>query len=198
MLHAMDGLANAPDDDHLWELAEQLAQGDIVSCRTLMSTLGCPAPEIVWSPLAGQLRAEPLWKTLEWWQALPRRKLLPDPGQINPFDLKESLGVVSLLDVQQGGQDFRYRLYGTQTSEAADMEHTNKMVSMIDTPMRAFFLLGYRAVMKRQQPLFTLHTPPYHVRASGWLRLILPFASGAQVDRLLVVIVACEPQPITA
>ena len=91
MLHAMDGLANAPDDDHLWELAEQLAQGDIVSCRTLMSTLGCPAPEIVWSPLAGQLRAEPLWKTLEWWQALPRRKLLPDPGQINPFDLKESL-----------------------------------------------------------------------------------------------------------
>ncbi|MGO1117231.1 hypothetical protein ACTL6U_00880 [Rhodovibrionaceae bacterium A322] len=184
-----------PEDSYLWDLAKRLAGDDLTACHSLMTALGCPEPELIWSPGDEDLRAKKLKETLDWWKALPvEAGGMPDPSNISPFDLGAVLGFVSLLDVQKAGEDFRYRLYGTQTGEAADMEFTGKLVSEIATPVRFFFMVNYRAILTRKEPLFTAHTPPYHIRATGWYRLILPFSGGEDVERLLVTIVPCDPQ----
>lgn len=182
------------DDGALWAMAARLGDGDMAACDTMMADLGSPAPFLLWKPDEARLPEPILGFLLEWWHKGRGASAMPPPELVDPLALRPALGHLSLLEVEEGGRDFRYRIYGSLTAHRARCEWTGRKVSGIDTPMRLFFLATYRAVARRPQPLLTTHTPPIQVRMTAWHRLILPLGEDGAVRRLLVAILPAERQ----
>ncbi len=150
---------------------------------------GAPAPKMLWRPGLVDLTQPALKQLMSYWEALRARAAVPCQDQIDPLDLRFALGYIMLLEVVDGGRDFRYRLYGSKISARTGFDMTGKLVS--ENPnssmMGDFFCAGYRAVLARGEPLLTIHLPPPEVSMVRWSRLILPFADASgQISRLMV------------
>lgn len=182
------------DDAALWDMACRLAEGDVRACDRLLQGLGGPSPMLLWQPTLETLPEPLLAFLLEWWLQARDGTAAPPVEVVDPFALRPALGHLSLLDVIDGGADFRYRVHGSLTAARARWEWTGRRVSEIDTPLRFFFLVNYRAVTRRRQPLFSTHTPPAEVRMTAWHRLILPLGRHEEVERLLVGILPTQRQ----
>lgn len=182
------------DDASLWSLAERLANDDVGACDAMLEALGGPRPVLSWSPSGKTLPEALLSFLMEWWDAARGDAFAPPVEAVDPHFLRPALGHLSLLDIVDDGADFRYRIHGSLTAARSQWEWTGRLVSTIDTPMRFFFLVNYRAVLRRPEPLFATHSPPVHVRMTAWHRLILPLRHGAAVNRLLVAILPTERQ----
>ncbi|SMF00243.1 hypothetical protein SAMN06265365_11434 [Tistlia consotensis] len=186
------------DDAALWTMAGALAAGDLKACDVMMGELGSPPPEMLWGPTLETLPEPLLAFLLEWWNEARGAEFAPPVEVVDPFALRPALGHLSLLDVVDGGADFRYRIHGSLTAARARWEWTGRRVSEIETPMRFFFLVNYRAVVRRRLPLFSTHTPPINVRMTAWHRLILPLRRDDTVERLLVGILPTDRQDALA
>lgn len=95
-----------------------------------------------------------------------------------------------LLEPVDDGEDFVYRVYGTNIARFVGLEMTGKRLTNGPLPpfAQALFLVGYRAVLKRQEPLLSRHVAPTDFVMATWDRLILPFVDeDSMVTRLLVV-----------
>lgn len=146
-------------------------------------------PTLVWSPTPGTLEHEPLRFLMDYWQRLRGGEDVPHATKIDPVEMRPALGNVMLLDVLDGGADFRYRLYGSKIAERAGFDMTGKRVSEIgtSTAVATFFVYVYQAVLKRREPIYTEHRPPASIQVTKWYRLVLPLADAAgMVNRLLV------------
>lgn len=188
------GLARSWDDAELWETASRLADGDTRSCAPMLGAIGSPPPVLLWQPTLETLPEPLLAFLLEWWLEARGEAFAPPVEVVDPFALRPALGHLSLLDVIDDGVDFRYRIHGSLTAARARWEWTGRRVSEIETPLRFFFLVNYRAVTRRRQPLFSTHTPPAEVRMTAWHRLILPLGRDGRVERLLVGILPTQRQ----
>src|SRR5262249_10216381 len=62
------------------------------------------------------------------WRAKCRGDALPARADFTVDDLRPFIGRIAILDVIDGGQDFRFRLYGTQIAEEYQGEMTGKSV----------------------------------------------------------------------
>jgi hypothetical protein len=60
---------------------------------------------------------------------------------------------VLLVDVVEGGDDFRYRLVGTQLTPFFKMNATARLMSAVIAPFGKATLEFYRAVMRRKKPM---------------------------------------------
>jgi len=149
-----------------------------------------PAPLVVWSPAPDQLPLEGLRFLLKYWQVARGSAAMPPVGAIDPLALKPVLGNVIILDVLEGGTDFRFRLFGTEVAEAARYDWTGSTVDemrrILKGPGPAFYLAGYRAVTRRREPLFTLSPAMVIFKNRSWARLVLPHGDGDWVERILV------------
>jgi hypothetical protein len=149
-----------------------------------------PAPLILWSPAPDQLPLEGLRFLLKYWQDARGAAAMPPVSAIDPLALKPVLGNIIILDVLEGGADFRFRLFGTQVAEAARYDWTGSTVDemrrILKGPGPAFYLAGYRAVLRRREPLFTLSPAMVIFRNRSWARLVLPHGDGDRVERILV------------
>lgn len=144
---------------------------------------------LVWRPEIPQLAQEQLQFLLRYWQGLIGEDDTVAASRIDPLDMWPALGFVMLLDVVDGGRDFRFRVYGSAIAQSADFDVTGKLMS--ETPLQGvvmdFFYAVYRAVMIRPEPLYTEHEPPAEIGVKRWHRLMLPLAGEDQrVCRVLV------------
>ncbi len=106
--------------------------------------------------------------------------------------MKPALGYVMLVDLVRGGEDFRYRLYGSRVAAISGFDVTGRLVS--EHPASAyiieFTLALYRAALRRRLPVFSAHGPPATLHTAAWHRLVLPLADATgEVMRFLVGIV---------
>ena len=137
----------------------------------------------------------------DYWQRLRGDRVAPQASEIDPIDLKPSLGFVLLLDILDDGFDACYRLYGTGVSEKAGRDWTGARVSemnrIVRTDMALFYRATYLAAFRRQEPLFTLHASPRWLPTEAWRRVLLPLtdASG-KVVRFMVGNVPVGWQPL--
>jgi len=149
-----------------------------------------PRPEIVWSPAPDQLPLEGLRFLLRYWQLARGTNAMPPNGAIDPLALKPVLGHVIILDVLEGGADFRFRLFGTEVAEAARYDWTGSTVDdmrrILKGPGPAFYLAVYRALLRRREPVFTINAAMAIFKSRSWARLVLPHGDGGQVERILV------------
>ncbi len=150
---------------------------------------GAGAPIVIWKPRGEQLRSEPPRHLLAHWSSLAKAPRLPEIQQMDPLDLRPALGYVLLLDVVEGGQDFRYRLFGSAIGSVSGFDMTGKLLS--EHPASAyvteFSLAVGRAAVRRREPIYTLRRPVGAQDTSLWERLVLPLVDDDRVVRLLVV-----------
>jgi hypothetical protein len=151
---------------------------------------GGAAPEIVWDPPVDRLGAAQLRFLLRYWSELAGARKMPGAKEIDALEMRPALGYINLLDVIGGGEDFRYRVFGSVIAAVAGYDMTGRMVSTLKTApyMAEFALATCRAVMQRGEPLLTEHRPPPSTMPTvAWHGLVLPLADDAgAVTRLLV------------
>src|SRR3546814_18454171 len=72
------------------------------------------------------------------------------------MQMRPALGHIMLLDVLDGGADYRYRVYGSEIAQRAGFDMTGKCTSELPTGSLAslFFIAVYQAVLLRPQPVY--------------------------------------------
>lgn len=148
-----------------------------------------PAPELVWNPQIADLPHVELQFLIRHWDYLRGHGRLPRHSRIDPLDMQEALGFLMLLEVIDGGADYRYRLYGSKVADRSGVDMTGRRLSdfEIEPLTKRFFIAGYRAVVRRREPLATVHVHAPNIAISSTMRLILPLSDETDaVSRLLV------------
>lgn len=149
---------------------------------------GLRPPVAKWNPSASELPTKQLPFVLNLWQGLRDAHGRVAPEQIDPFLLRPALGYVLLIDVLEDGADFRYRLYGSEVARVAGFDMTGKRTSQMVTGSLAstFYIAGYRALLKRPEPLFTWHEMPMQITINNWDRIVLPLTGpDGRITRIL-------------
>ena len=172
-------------------MAEELSTaGSSSTLDQLFTVRDRPAPQIVWSPLPDQLPVEGLRFLLNYCTVARGKAAMPPIGAIDPLGLKPVLGNVIILDVLEGGTDFRFRLFGTEVAAAARYDWTGSTVDdmrrILKGPGPAFYLAVYRALLRRREPVYTVNAAMAIFKSRSWARLVLPHGDGGQVERILV------------
>jgi hypothetical protein len=130
---------------------------------------------------------------LTLWERKRRGRLAPQRRDFTAEDLHLWFGNLMVIDVVDGGQDFRYRVYGTDIATAYGHDMTNRLASEFPAPIAEFVLSNYREIVDQIRPMFCEHTPPLEISVYSWQRLILPLSEdGTSVSQILV---ALYPSP---
>lgn len=121
------------------------------------------------------------------WQAKRHEDRLPARADFGFDDLRLLMGRIAILDVIDGGADFRFRLYGSNIASAYRGEMTGKSIRAYRPHFYAKIAPGYRKVVATRQPRYEEIQVDDEMMLYRWQRLVLPLASdGATVDMLLV------------
>ena len=171
------------------QLHDLLIGEEFDALNRFYAELGMPTPRIIWSPKVEELEQTQLQFLLTYWRGLQDDAGQVKVGRIDALDMRPALGYLMLLDVLDGGADFRYRVYGSIIAQHSNFDMTGRRLSELrpDQGVGAFFQMVYRAVLVRPEPIYTEHAPPPTIRVKLWYRLILPlFGDDGTVGRLLV------------
>ena len=154
---------------------------------------GAGAPIVIWKPGREQLRSEPPRHVLAHWSSLAAGPRPPNYQRMDPLNLRPALGYVMLLDVLEGGEDFRYRLFGSAIGSVSGFDMTGKLLS--EHPASAyvteFSLAVGRAAVHRREPIYTVRRPVGAQDTSLWERLVLPLVG--ETDSVVRLIVVATP-----
>ena len=176
------------DGDRLAAICDDLIAGRLAAVELLFRQHGVDAPVVIWDPDPRAVPTRPLAFLLRHWEKLRAADGHVTPDRIDPAALAPAIGHVMLLDVEDGGRDFRYRLYGSTIARRSGFDMTGRRTSELPTGQLAadFFLAVYRAVLVRRLPVYTWHQMPVQVTVNTWHRLILPLTDAdGQVVQLL-------------
>src|SRR5262245_53572554 len=94
------------------------------SCPSVLSGDRPPA-SLAAPPDIREQRLRGLW---EYWSGKRDGVALPGRAAISPLEMRPWLGNLLLMDVVDGGRDFRYRLHGTQLVQLFGADLTGKLV----------------------------------------------------------------------
>ena len=168
------------------------AAADIAADRWTQS-LGPDVEVILRDPDMRAIEDERLAFRLHYWHNVRAERgdgRFP-PGAVRPEALVPILGHLMVLDVERGGMDARYRLYGSRIAEHAGKDWTGYLVSEMNRLTRTTLAVAYRAIYAHVhatgEAVFTRNVSPPWLVATSWWRLILPVhGSDGAVVRFLV------------
>jgi len=163
--------------------------GDTAPLRETFAAAGARGPGLRWRPAPESLAAPQHRFLLRYWSDLRGERPLPHLRQIDAIEMRPALGYVNLLETLGGGDDFRYRVFGSVVAAVSGFDLTGHLASRLwaSPYIVEFALAALRAVHRRGEPLFTEHGPPTTEYTSTWHRLVLPFGDDrGAIARLLV------------
>lgn len=187
---------NLLDQTIIDAMRDGLLAGDLGPLAAPFLRHGLRPPVARWNPRAEDLPTAQLPFVLAYWHSLRNAAGHVAPEHIDPFALKPALGYILLIDVLEGGEDFRYRLYGSEIARVAGFDMTGKRTSQMVTGSLAstFYIAGYRALLRRPEPLFTWHEMPMQITINNWDRIVLPLTdSDGRISRILTCNMPGEP-----
>lgn len=165
-----------------------VATGDLAPIARVFSFHQAAAPHVIPEPTEEQLEPPPLRFLLAHWSKLADKPALPHLRQIDALDLGPALGHVMLLDVVDGGRDFRYRLFGSVVARVSNFEMTGRLLSELPaSPYVVELLLAvYRVALQLRHPVFSARRPVTAEYTARWMQIVMPLVddSGA-VARML-------------
>lgn len=139
------------------------------------------------------IAADPtLSAVLEIWETKRRDRFAPHPSDLDAFTLPAAaLSRIMLVDVEQPGPRFRYRLVGTTIAAAAGKDLTGQYVDEVfPGRSRGSVLERYRTVVERKRPAYAV--AEYRLPGGQSVKnagLVVPLTTeGTEVDRLLLVL----------
>jgi hypothetical protein len=166
----------------------QLVANDLTAIDAVFLAQTGSAPIVVWAPSAEQVNEPPLRCLFDYWSELADGSVLPHHRQIDPLAMRAALGHVMLIDVIEGGHDFRYRLYGSAIARISELDMTGRLMSAhpASSYVAEFALAVSQAVVQRRSPIYTERAPALAAKATRWRRLAFPLVDDAgEVTRLL-------------
>jgi hypothetical protein len=121
------------------------------------------------------------------WESKRRDGKLPARADFDIDDFRPFLGRIVMLDVVDGGRDFRFRLYGTIIVDEYKRDMTGKLASEFRPDFREPIMRGYKAAHDTKRP----HVDRIDIDAPDmryvWDRIVVPLAGdGETVDIILV------------
>lgn len=163
------------------EWARCVVEERLAPIHEFFETLGVQQPEIIWNPSAERIATPQLRFLLEYWTRLERARRFPALRQLDPVEMRPALGYIMLVDAVDGGQDFRYRLYGSTISFVSGFDMTGRLLTEhpSSTYNIEYSLAVYRACLARQEPAHTTHYPSGTAKTRAWQRLILPLTDAS-------------------
>jgi hypothetical protein len=173
---------------------------DHARIATYFAANDAPPPILIWNPPHDVLPEGPLQFLAGFWRSHCAGGVLPGIDIVDPLALKPALGYLMLLDVLDDGWDYRYRVYGSAIARRFGRDLTGARTSDIARTAYTgnFYIAGYRAVIARREPLYSVSSSPNYVAATDWRRLALPLAGpDGAVSRLLVGNVPGDWRPAT-
>jgi hypothetical protein len=182
------------------QLTTDLVAGTTDSAARLFLDNGGRPPVVIWRPRPADLDLPQLAFLLRYWEGLPRQTNAPGPHLklIDPLEMRDALGFVTLIDILDEGTDFLYRVYGTRIAERYGADLTGRRTSETDNGSyaAAFLVAIYRAVLKRAEPVFSEHYPSPRSSTAKWSRVALPLVGDSgRIERFLAGIVAGPWRP---
>ncbi|MBL8836919.1 MAG: PAS domain-containing protein [Alphaproteobacteria bacterium] len=123
---------------------------------------------------------------LDLWEAKRAGRALPARADFAMDDLLPWLGHLMLLDVLEGGDDFRFVLYGTALVEIFGFDLTGKRVSEAIPQIGPSPLEEYRRVCATRAPDYVARRSPADREYVSITKIALPLSSdGRTIDKIL-------------
>lgn len=126
----------------------------------------------------------------DYWLARRGARPMPSRRDIDPVDLPRQLPNLMLIDVEQPGPRFRYRLVGTRVVSASGEDRTGAYFDSVEFfAKNPVVMQQYLQVLKTCAPLLSQEPFRNFTTGSDYQveRLLLPLSSdGRNVDMLLV------------
>ena len=125
-----------------------------------------------------------------WWSKQARHDAVPDRGDLDPLiEIPELVPHIFLLDVIDGGVDFRARLIGTQIVAHYGRDRTGRNISEMTSGIYLEAILSlFRDTIRARQPIYSftnyLHPDRDHLLVE---RLNLPLRRGGDEIAVLAV-----------
>lgn len=95
----------------------------------------------------------------DYWNARRGGRAMPSRADIRPADMKKHLGWIVMLDVLNGGDDFRYRTLGTRITEHFGSDPTGRTIkdfySGFGAGVRDVALEVMRQAVEERAPVLT-------------------------------------------
>jgi hypothetical protein len=139
--------------------------------------------------VTGALRPRQV-RLLEYWNRIRRGRAMPARRDLDPAEVLTLLPNLVLIDVAEGGTDFRFRLMGTAVAAQCSRDHTSKLFSELEGyGPRGYGWSNHLKVVTRQRPRIG-HLPYTGPNASivAHHNLSLPLSSdGRRVDMILCI-----------
>lgn len=124
----------------------------------------------------------------QYWNARRGLRVMPSRADIDPMEMRQWLSRMTLVDVGPDGQNFTYRLVGTQIVDLLGTNPTGHPVeSAWPEEAAPIALAGYHEIVATKAPMFCHQTCQWREDQgpSAWA-MHLPLSSdGAEVDVIL-------------
>lgn len=113
-------------------------------------------------------------------------RLAPPRQAFDVVELREWLGSLCLVAVEDGGRDYFYRVFGTSLATTIGRELTGRRLSEVESEVAEAFASGYAAVVASAAPGHFAATFVNSLRTIRLSDLVLPLSQdGETVDALL-------------
>lgn len=120
-----------------------------------------------------------------YWLTSAAGRPMPTRADIDVFEMKPWLGHLMLVEVLEGGADFRYRLYGSNVAHLFGRDRTGQVTSALPVHAREIVCAEYRRVVDSREPHYVRHRRTL-ARGTGEIaKLILPLGDEGGVHMLL-------------
>lgn len=124
---------------------------------------------------------------LALWRAKSNGSSLPARAAFSMEDLRPYMGRIGILDVLEGGADFRFRVYGSNIAAAYRGEMTGKSVRDYRPNFRDAIVPGYRRCFETREPQYDVLEIDDELMLYRWERVVVPLsADGHAVNMLMV------------
>lgn len=124
---------------------------DLASQGNELPVRGLPILKL--NPILDDVNCPILASTFNYWLENRQGEEPPSIRHIDPTRLKAALGWFALVDLIDGGDDFIYRLFGSEIAWRFDLDLTGQRVSTFPPPFGPFLLASYRACIAARGPL---------------------------------------------
>ena len=124
-----------------------------------------------------------------YWSSKLAGRPMPSRSDIDPVEIPKLLPWIMLVDVDDGGANFRYRLVGSEIASLVGAALKGKSVgSAVSGPYTEWLLGVYRTAVERKKPVFSQSELGFGSRGLKRVvsRLMLPLSSdGVSVSMIL-------------
>ena len=147
-----------------------------------------PVPDILLlAETDNPLQAPVLSACYDYWLTLKENAPMPPRDGFKPRDLVEYLPLISLIDVIEGGADFRYRLVGTCIDEVIGHHYTGLLLSEIaNKKSRATRRETYQRCVEEKRTVYTAGSlSNYNKDYRFYQTLLMPFSDDGKSVNIL-------------